>query len=88
MFLVFVSQHSVQVVNTGGSFFGNAIAAFQHFWILLVDERGKISTVVENKVEALSIFESGELLLETPVVFLLGLAFPCEADSSVSVLRA
>jgi hypothetical protein len=44
-----------------------------------VDEGGQIATVVKNEVELLAILEGGELLLEAPVVLLLGLALPREA---------
>jgi hypothetical protein len=43
-------QHSVQVVNTSGGLLGNTIASLQHLWVFLVNQRGKISTIIEDQV--------------------------------------
>jgi hypothetical protein len=51
------------VVNTSGSLFRYTIAAFQHFWVFLVNQGRKISTVVEDQVQALAVLECNELLL-------------------------
>jgi hypothetical protein len=44
--------------------------------VLVVNQSCEISTVIKNEVEGLAIFESNELLLQTPFVFFLCLAFP------------
>jgi hypothetical protein len=46
--------------------------------VLLVNEIGKVTTVIEDHVQGLSIRESSESLLNAPVVLFLGLALPCE----------
>jgi hypothetical protein len=44
-----------------------------------VYKSSQIATIVEDKVKLLAVLERSKLLLKTPVVFLLGLAFPSEA---------
>jgi hypothetical protein len=73
-----VLQHLVQVVNTGGGLLGDTVAALQHLGVLLVDEGGEISTVIEDQVQSLAILEGNELLLQAPLVLLLGLSLPRE----------
>jgi len=46
--------------------------------VLLVDKSSEVSTIIEDEVELLAILERDELLLKTPVVFLLGLPLPSE----------
>ena len=41
-----------------------------------MDEVGEVTTVVEDQVQLLVVLEGDKLLLETPVVLLLGLALP------------
>jgi len=67
------------VVDTGGGLLGHTEAVLEHVGVLVVDERGKVTTVVEDEVEGLAGGEGGELLLQTPVVLLLALSFPREA---------
>jgi hypothetical protein len=43
-----------------------------------VDKSGEITTIIEDQVQALAVLECNELLLQTPLVFLLGLTLPCE----------
>jgi hypothetical protein len=50
-------------MNTGSSLLGDAIAALQHFWVFLVNESSKVSTIIEDQVEALVVLESDKLLL-------------------------
>lgn len=71
-------EHAVQMVNTGCGLLRDTIAVLEHFRVLLVDKRGKVTAVIENQVQALAILEGSELLLEAPFVFLLGLALPGE----------
>lgn len=72
-------EHTVEVVDTGGGLLRETVAALELFRVLLVDERGQVTTVVEDKVELLAIFEGIELLVQAPVVLLLGLTLPGEA---------
>ncbi len=72
-------EHAVEVVNTGGGLLRETEATLELLRVLVVDERGQITTVVEDKVELLAILESGELLVQAPVVLLLGLTLPGEA---------
>lgn len=69
-------QHTVKVVDTGGGLLGDTVAALELLGELLVDEGGKVTTVIEDQVELLAILEGAELLLETPLVLLLGLTLP------------
>jgi len=49
----------------------------------------EVATVVEDEIEALAILEGSELLLQTPVVLLLGLALPGETtDLSAGFLQS
>ena len=73
-----VLEHLVEVVHAGGGLLGDTVAALEHLGELVVDESSKISTVVEDQVEGLAGGERLELLLEAPVVLLLGLALPGE----------
>jgi hypothetical protein len=76
--LALVLEHAVEVVHTGGGLLGETVAALEHLRELVVDEGSKVSTVIEDQVERLAGGESAELLLEAPVVLLLGLALPGE----------
>ena len=71
-------QHAVKVVDTGGGLLGDTVAALELLGELLVDEGGEVTTVIEDQVELLAILEGAELLLETPLVLLLGLTLPGE----------
>lgn len=75
---VLVLEHLVEVVDTSGGLLRDTVAVLEHLRVLLVDESGKITTVIEDQVERLARGESGELLLETPLVLLLGLTLPGE----------
>jgi hypothetical protein len=44
-----------------------------------VDERGQVTTVVEDEVELLAILEGAQLLVQAPLVLLLSLTLPGEA---------
>jgi hypothetical protein len=72
-------QHTVEVVDTSGGLLGDTVAVLELFGVLLVDERGKVTTVVEDQVELLAILEGVKLLLQAPFVLLLGLTLPGEA---------
>ncbi|KAG9954788.1 S-adenosyl-L-homocysteine hydrolase-like protein, partial [Aureobasidium melanogenum] len=79
-----VLEHLVEVVDTSGGLLGDTVAVLEHLRVLLVDESGKITTVIEDQVEGLARGESGELLLETPLVLLLGLTLPGEDGGTTS----
>lgn len=71
-------QRTVQVVDTGGGLLGDTVAVLEHLRVLLVDEGGQVTAVVEDQVQLLVILEGEQLLLKAPLVLLLGLALPCE----------
>lgn len=77
--LALVLEHAVKVVNTGGGLLGDTVAVLEHIGVLGVDKGSKVTTVVEDKVELLAILESIKLLLQAPVVLLLGFSLPGEA---------
>ena len=87
-----ILEHLVEVVDTSGGLLGKTEAALELFRVLGVDERSQVTTVVEDEVELLAILEGSELLVQAPVVLLLGLTLPGEdrdtgsSDSSGSVV--
>jgi len=70
--------HAVEVVDTSSGLFGEAPNARKEFWVFIVNESGEITTVVENQVQRLATGEAFDRLINTPEVFLLGLALPGE----------
>ena len=70
--------HTVEVVNTGGGLFGETPDSGKELWVFFVNEGGEITTVVENQVQRLAAVETLDRLVNTPEVFLLGLALPGE----------
>lgn len=78
-------HHSIEVVDTSGGLLRESKASLEHLGVLLVNKGGKISTIVQDEVEGLSVLEGLELLLDTPEVLLLGLTLPGkDGDSSSS----
>ena len=73
-----VLEHAVEVVDTGSGLLRDTVAVLEHVGVLGVDERSQVTTVVEDEVELLVVLEGSELLLEAPVVLLLGLTLPGE----------
>jgi hypothetical protein len=73
-----VTEHAVEVVDTGGGLLRDTEAVLEHLRVLLVDKGGQVTTVVEDEVELLVVLEGSKLLLEAPVVLLIGLALPGE----------
>ena len=69
-------EHTVEVVNTGGGLLRDTVAVLEHLRVLLVDKGGEVTTIVEDQVEGLVVLEGNKLLLEAPLVLLLGLALP------------
>jgi hypothetical protein len=63
-------------VDTGGGLLRDTLDVVKVLGVLVVDQVGQISSIVEDHVEGLSIGESAEGLLDTPVVLLLGLSLP------------
>lgn len=74
-----VLEHAVEVVDTGGGLLRETVAALELLRVLVVDESGQVTTVVEDEVELLAILERLELLVQAPVVLLIGLTLPGEA---------
>ena len=72
-------HHLVEVVDTSGGLLGKTVAVLELLRVLLVDEGGQVTTVIEDEVELLAILEGGELLLQAPVVLFIGLTLPGEA---------
>ena len=56
----------------------------KEFGVFLVNEGGKISSIVENHVEGLSVGETSNGLLHAPDVLLLGLSLPGEDGNTSS----
>jgi len=79
-----VLEHPVQVVDTGSGLLRHAVAVLEHLGVLGVKEGGEVTTIVEDHVELLAVLEGKELLLETPVVLLLGLTLPGEDGDAAS----
>lgn len=75
-----VLHHAVEVVDTSGSLLRHPVAVFQHLGVLLVNQGGQVTTVIEDKVELLSILEREQLLLNAPFVLLFGLTLPSETE--------
>jgi hypothetical protein len=73
-----VLEHLVEVVDTGGGLLGDTVAVLEHLWVLVVDKSSEITTVIEDQVEALVVLEGNQLLLQAPLVLLLGLTLPGE----------
>lgn len=70
--------HTVEVMNTGGGLFGETSDATQKLRVLFVDVGGEITTIIEDHVQRLTTGETLDGLVDTPKVFLLGLALPGE----------
>jgi hypothetical protein len=64
------------VVDTGGGLLRDTLDVLEELGVLLVDEGGEVTSVVEDEVEGLAIGEGREGLLNAPDVLLLGLALP------------
>jgi len=71
-----VTEELVKVVDTGGGLLRDTLAVLEVLGVLVVDKRGKVSSVVEDQVEGLALWEGSEGLLDTPLVLLLGLTLP------------
>lgn len=67
-------------MNTSGGLLGDTVAVLEHLRVFLVNQTGQITTVVEDEVKLLPILEGDELLLETPIVFLVRFTLPSEAE--------
>lgn len=72
-------HHAVEMVDTGGGLLRDTVAVLEHLGVLLVDQSGQVTTIIEDQVQLLVVLEGLELLLNTPGVLLLGLTLPGEA---------
>merc|ERR1719400_1990483 len=68
-------EHLVEVVDSGGGLLRQPLDVSQVLGVLLVDEVGKVTAVVEDHVERLAVREE-DGLLNAPDVFLVSLALP------------
>ncbi len=73
-----VTEHLVQMVDTGRGLLGQAADVGEVLRVLVVNESREIATVIENHVEGLVAREGSQGLLNAPLVLLLGLALPGE----------
>ena len=71
-----VPESLVEVVDTGSGLLRDTLDVVKVLGVLVVDQVGQITSIVEDHVERLSIGEGAEGLLDTPVVLLLGLSLP------------
>jgi hypothetical protein len=79
-----VLHHLVKVVDTGGGLLGETLDTSEQVGVLLVDNVGKITTIIEDHVERLSVREE-QSLLDTPDEFLISLTLPgVDGDTSGS----
>jgi len=69
-------EHLVQVVDTGGRLLRDTPDLVQESRVRLVDERGQVTTVVQDQVRALAVLEGAELLFEAPHVLFISLSLP------------
>jgi len=77
-------EHLVQVMDTGGGLLGDTVAVLEELGVLAVDEGSEVTTVIENEVELLAILEGVQLLLQAPIVLLVGLTLPGKADRKLA----
>ena len=80
----FAIEHSVEMMHTRCRFFRNTVAILKHVGVFVVDEGGEITAIVQDEVEAFVVFEGEELLLQTPIIFIVGFAFPGEDGGAAS----
>lgn len=71
-----VLEHLVEVMNTSGGLLRDTLDVTEELGVLLVDQRGEVTTVIENHVKSLAPGESLEGLVDTPKILLLGLTLP------------
>ncbi len=69
-------EHVEQAVHAGGGFLGDAVDALEHLRVLVVQDLGQVTAVVQHHVGVprLAVLEDG--LLDAPLVLFLGLALP------------
>merc|ERR1719361_3018489 len=68
-------EHLVEVVDPGGGLLGQALDILQILGILLVNQVGEVTSVIQDHVERLTVREE-DGLLDTPDVLLVGLSLP------------
>lgn len=81
-------ERLVQVVDTSGGLLGQTVAVLQHLWVLLVDERGQVTTVIQDQVQLLVVLESEQLLLQAPLVLLPVSPFQAKTGTPVAAMAA
>jgi len=69
-------EHLVQVVDAGGGLFGDTADAREEVCVLLVDDVGEVTTVVEDHVERLTVWED-DGGFDAPPEFFVVHALPC-----------
>eukprot|EP00043_Microstomoeca_roanoka_P006097 m.60201 g.60201 ORF g.60201 m.60201 type:complete len:366 (+) comp13270_c0_seq1:453-1550(+) len=76
-------EHLVEVVNASSGFLGETLDARKELRVLLVNQVGEITSVIEDHVEGLTVGEH-DRLLNAPEVFLIGLTLPgIDGDTSL-----
>jgi hypothetical protein len=73
--------HLAQRLDTGCRLLGDTDDVNQHLGILVVHERGQVTTVIEQDVGALAVREL-QALVHAPDVLVVGLALPGEDGGS------
>jgi hypothetical protein len=68
-------EHLVQVVDTSGGFLGHTADAGEEFWVLGVDNVGQVTTIIEDHVEWLAVWED-DGGFNAPPEFFVGETFP------------
>lgn len=71
-----ISMHAVEVVNTSSGLLGETSDVAEKIRVLVVNEGGEITTIVEDHVQRPATGETFNSLVDTPLVFLLTLALP------------
>lgn len=73
-----LSEGLVQVVDTGGGLLGDTVDTTQKLGVLVVDQPGQVTSVVQDHVQSLTFGEGLQGLVDTPKVLLLGFTLPGE----------
>lgn len=56
----------------------DSVAVLEHFGVFVVNHSCQVTTVVQDQIQVLPIFERQKLLFQTPSVLFLGLSLPGE----------
>ena len=65
-------------MHAGGGFLGDAVNGVEHLRVFVVDHESQVAAIIQQQIgiPGLAVREDG--LLDAPLVFLFGLAFPGE----------